>query len=137
MYSSDWQVGFHTEPILFDFLLDDFVWIANRRPYRRRVFCASGAAVRRYDGLYVVDGDHLHQRCTLLPGLGGCTVDLLGCDAEEVVPASAKTGLGIGEILEAIIERVPAPKGNPDEALQALIFDSVYNPFRGVKRTLE
>jgi GTP-binding protein LepA len=60
-------------------------------------------------------------------------VDLLGCDPEEVIPASAKTGLGIEEILSAIIERVPAPKGNVDESLQALIFDSVYNPFRGVE----
>ncbi len=60
-------------------------------------------------------------------------VDLLGCDAADVIPASAKTGIGIEEILEAIIERIPAPKGNPDEPLQALIFDSVYNPFRGVE----
>lgn len=60
-------------------------------------------------------------------------VDLLGCDAEEVIPASAKTGIGIEEILAAIIERVPAPEGNPDESLQALVFDSVYNPFRGVE----
>ncbi len=60
-------------------------------------------------------------------------VDLLGCKAEEVIPASAKTGLGIDEILSAIIERVPPPKGNPNESLQALIFDSVYNPFRGVE----
>ncbi len=60
-------------------------------------------------------------------------VDLLGCDAEEVIPASAKTGIGIKEILAAVIERIPAPKGNPDEPLQALIFDSVYNPFRGVE----
>ncbi|MEZ4778070.1 MAG: translation elongation factor 4 [Flavobacteriaceae bacterium] len=60
-------------------------------------------------------------------------VDLLGCDPEEIIPASAKTGLGIEEILHAIIERIPAPKGNTDEALQALIFDSVYNPFRGVE----
>lgn len=60
-------------------------------------------------------------------------VDLLGCKAEDVIPASAKTGLGIEEILTAIIERIPAPKGNPDEALQALVFDSVYNPFRGVE----
>ena len=59
-------------------------------------------------------------------------VDLLGCDRDEVIPASAKTGLGIDDILKAIIDRVPAPKGNPDEPLQALIFDSVYNPFRGV-----
>ena len=60
-------------------------------------------------------------------------VDLLGCDPEEVIPASAKTGLGIEDILTAIIERVPAPEGNPDEPLQALIFDSVYNSFRGVE----
>lgn len=60
-------------------------------------------------------------------------VDLLGCDPSDVIPASAKTGLGIQEILEAIIHKIPAPKGNVDEPLQALIFDSVYNPFRGVE----
>ncbi|MBT8210702.1 MAG: translation elongation factor 4, partial [Eudoraea sp.] len=60
-------------------------------------------------------------------------VELLGCTPEEVIPASAKTGIGIEEILEAIIERIPAPKGNPNEPLQALVFDSVYNPFRGVE----
>lgn len=60
-------------------------------------------------------------------------IDLLGCDREDIIPASAKSGLGIGDILAAIIERIPAPKGNPDESLQALVFDSVYNPFRGVE----
>ena len=60
-------------------------------------------------------------------------VDLLGCDPEEIIPASAKTGIGITEILKAIIERVPAPKGVKQEPLQALIFDSVYNSFRGVE----
>ncbi|RDY59783.1 translation elongation factor 4 [Flagellimonas nanhaiensis] len=60
-------------------------------------------------------------------------VDLLGCSPEEVIPASAKTGIGIGEILSAIIERIPPPEGNPNESLQALVFDSVYNPFRGVE----
>lgn len=60
-------------------------------------------------------------------------VNLLGCDPSEVIPASAKTGIGVDDILEAIIERVPAPQGNVDEPLQALIFDSVYNPFRGVE----
>ena len=60
-------------------------------------------------------------------------VDLLGCDPSEVIPASAKTGIGIEDILSAIIERIPPPKGNVDEPLQALIFDSVYNPFRGVE----
>jgi GTP-binding protein LepA len=60
-------------------------------------------------------------------------VDLLGCTPEEVIPASAKTGLGIQEILTAIIERIPTPTGDPKAPLQALIFDSVYNPFRGVE----
>ncbi len=60
-------------------------------------------------------------------------VDLLGCKAEEVIPASAKTGIGIGEILKAIIERIPSPEGVLEEPLQALVFDSVYNPFRGVE----
>jgi GTP-binding protein LepA len=60
-------------------------------------------------------------------------VDLLGCDPEEVIPASAKTGIGISEILEAVIERIPAPSGEVNEPLQALVFDSVYNPFRGVE----
>ena len=60
-------------------------------------------------------------------------VDLLGCTPEEVIPASAKTGLGIQDILTAIIERIPSPKGSVNEPLQALIFDSVYNPFRGVE----
>ncbi len=60
-------------------------------------------------------------------------VDLLGCDPEEVIHASGKTGYGVDNVLKAIIERVPAPKGNPDEPLQALIFDSVYNTFRGIE----
>ncbi len=60
-------------------------------------------------------------------------VDLLGCDPEEVIHASGKTGFGVDNILEAVIERIPAPAGEPDEPLQALIFDSVYNPFRGVE----
>lgn len=59
-------------------------------------------------------------------------VDLLGCDPEEVIRASGKTGMGIDEILKAIVERVPAPKGDPEAPLQALIFDSVFNPFRGI-----
>ncbi len=60
-------------------------------------------------------------------------VDLLGCDPEDVIHASGKTGFGVENILKAIIERVPAPKGNPDAPLQALIFDSVYNSYRGVE----
>ena len=60
-------------------------------------------------------------------------VDLLGCDPDEVIHASGKTGFGVDKILQAIIERVPAPKGDPDAPLQALIFDSVYNSYRGVE----
>ena len=60
-------------------------------------------------------------------------VDLLGCDPEEVIHASGKTGYGVDNILEAIIDRIPAPKGKPDAPLQALIFDSVYNAYRGIE----
>lgn len=59
-------------------------------------------------------------------------VDLLGCDPSEVIRASGKTGVGVPEILRAIVERIPAPVGDPDAPLQALIFDSVFNPFRGI-----
>jgi len=60
-------------------------------------------------------------------------VDLLGCDAEEVIHASGKTGFGVDNILEAIIKRIPAPQGDLEAPLQALIFDSVYNTFRGIE----
>lgn len=60
-------------------------------------------------------------------------VDLLGCDPEEVIPASGKTGFGVDKILEAIIERIPAPEGDPEAPLKALIFDSVYNSYRGIE----
>jgi GTP-binding protein LepA len=59
-------------------------------------------------------------------------VDLIGCKREEILAASGKTGMGIEEVLRAIIERVPAPVGDPDAPLQALIFDSVFNSFRGI-----
>jgi GTP-binding protein LepA len=59
-------------------------------------------------------------------------VDLLGCKREEIIPASGKTGIGVFDILAAIIERIPAPKGDPAAPLQALIFDSVFNSFRGI-----
>jgi len=59
-------------------------------------------------------------------------IDLLGCKDEDILLASGKTGAGVSEILEAIIDRIPAPKGDDDAPLQALIFDSVYNPFRGI-----
>jgi len=58
--------------------------------------------------------------------------DLIGCDRDDIIEASGKTGLGVEKILEAIVEKIPAPEGNPDAPLQALIFDSVYNSYRGI-----
>ena len=59
-------------------------------------------------------------------------IDLIGCKKEEILHASGKTGAGVNELLEAIVERIPSPKGEEEAPLQALIFDSVFNPFRGV-----
>ena len=59
-------------------------------------------------------------------------VDLIGCDPDEIIAASARTGQGVGEILDAIVDRVPAPKGDESAPLQALIFDSVFNSYRGI-----
>ena len=59
-------------------------------------------------------------------------IDLLGCDESDIIEASGKTGQGVEEVLAAIIERIPAPKGDPNAPLQALIFDSVFNSFRGI-----
>jgi GTP-binding protein LepA len=59
-------------------------------------------------------------------------VDLIGCDPADVIPASGKTGMGVNEILRAVIERVPAPSGDENAPLQAMIFDSVFNQFRGI-----
>jgi GTP-binding protein LepA len=59
-------------------------------------------------------------------------IELLGCDREDIIRASGKTGMGVPEIMARIIERIPAPKGDPEAPLQALIFDSVFNSYRGV-----
>ena len=59
-------------------------------------------------------------------------IDLIGCDPEDIIPASGKTGLGVDKILEAVVKRIPAPKGEESAPLQAMIFDSVFNPFRGI-----
>ncbi|MEE9372634.1 MAG: translation elongation factor 4 [Saprospiraceae bacterium] len=59
-------------------------------------------------------------------------IDLIGCDIEEIVHASGKTGIGIQEIMTAVVERIPAPQGDTEAPLQALIFDSMFNSFRGV-----
>jgi GTP-binding protein LepA len=59
-------------------------------------------------------------------------IDLIGCDKEDIIPASGKTGLGVDKILEAVINRINPPKGDESAPLQAMIFDSVFNPFRGI-----
>lgn len=59
-------------------------------------------------------------------------VELLGCKREDILRASGKTGMGVEEVLNAVVDRVPAPSGDPDAPLQAIIFDSVFNPFRGI-----
>src|SRR5580692_7889145 len=59
-------------------------------------------------------------------------IELIGCKPEDILLASARTGLGVEAILQAIVEKIPEPKGNPDAPLQALIFDSVFNSFRGI-----
>jgi len=68
----------------------------------------------------------------MIPEVKDQILDLVGCKEEDILLASGKTGIGVEEILKAIVERIPSPKGNPDEPLQALIFDSVYNSFRGI-----
>ncbi len=59
-------------------------------------------------------------------------IDLIGCKPEEIIPASGKTGLGVDQILDAVINRIPCPRGDEDSPLQAMIFDSVFNSFRGI-----
>jgi GTP-binding protein LepA len=68
----------------------------------------------------------------MIPEVTDQIVDLIGCKPEEIIHASGKSGIGIEEILEAVITRIPPPKGEPEEPLQALIFDSVFNSFRGI-----
>ena len=59
-------------------------------------------------------------------------IDLIGCSADDVIPASGKTGLGVDNILKAILDKIPSPKGTDEAPLEAMIFDSVFNPFRGI-----
>lgn len=68
----------------------------------------------------------------MIPEVTDQIVDLIGCKPEDIILASGKSGIGIDEIIEAIIDRIPAPKGNEEAPLQALIFDSVFNSFRGI-----
>ena len=68
----------------------------------------------------------------MIPEVTDQIVELIGCKADDIILASGKSGIGIEDILQAIIERIPAPKGNADAPLQALVFDSVFNSFRGI-----
>jgi GTP-binding protein LepA len=68
----------------------------------------------------------------MIPEVTDQIVDLIGCKPEEIILASGKSGIGITDILNAILDRIPPPKGDPSAPLQALIFDSVFNPFRGI-----
>ena len=68
----------------------------------------------------------------MIPEVTDQIVELIGCKPEEILLASGKSGIGIEGILEAVVERIPAPKGDPNAPLQAVIFDSVFNPFRGI-----
>ena len=68
----------------------------------------------------------------MIPEVMDQIIELIGCKAEDILLASGKTGVGIDGVLKAIIERIPAPKGDPAAPLQALVFDSVFNPFRGI-----
>ena len=65
-------------------------------------------------------------------GVSDQIIDLIGCSQEDIIPASGKTGMGVDDILRAIVEKVPAPKGDPNAPLQAMVFDSVFNSFRGI-----
>lgn len=64
--------------------------------------------------------------------VGDQIIDLIGCDESDIIPASGKSGLGVDNILEAVIEKVPAPQGDPEAPFQAMVFDSVFNSFRGI-----
>jgi GTP-binding protein LepA len=79
----------------------------------------------------VINKIDLPSADTTLPGVKQQVLDLLGCREEELILASAKSGIGIDEILEAIVDRIPAPRGNPEAPLRALIFDSLFDSYRG------
>ncbi|HEY0611604.1 MAG TPA: GTP-binding protein, partial [Chitinophaga sp.] len=68
----------------------------------------------------------------MIPEVKDQILELIGCKEEDILLASGKTGIGIEEILESIVKRIPSPKGEPEAPLQALIFDSVFNSFRGI-----
>lgn len=106
------------------------------------VDAAQGIEAQTISNLYLA----LDQDLTIIPVLNKIDLpgampeevkdqmmDLLGCTREDIIAASAKEGIGIEAILQAVVARIPAPSGNPEAPLQAMIFDSVYNPFRGIE----
>ena len=106
------------------------------------VDAAQGVEAQTISNLYMAIGQNLEIIPIMnkidLPGampeeVKDQVVELLGCKRDDIIPASGKEGIGIKEILDAIIERIPAPKGDPNAPLQALIFDSVYNSYRGIE----
>ena len=105
------------------------------------VDATQGVQAQTISNLYMA----LEHDLTIIPVLNKCDmdsampdevedeiVDLLGCQRSEIIHASGKTGMGVKKILDAVVERIPCPKGDPNAPLQALIFDSVFNPFRGI-----
>jgi GTP-binding protein LepA len=105
------------------------------------VDASQGIQAQTISNLYLAIGNDLEiipvinkidMEGAMIPEVKDQIVELIGCKEEEILLASGKSGIGIEEILTAIIERIPAPKGNIEEPLQALIFDSVFNSFRGI-----
>lgn len=105
------------------------------------VDAAQGIQAQTISNLYLaIDNDleiipvinKIDMEGAMVPEVTDQIVDLIGCKAEDIILASAKNGIGIQEVLEAVVKRIPPPKGNVDAPLQALIFDSVYNSYRGI-----
>lgn len=106
------------------------------------VDAAQGIEAQTISNLYLAIGSDLEIIPVLnkidLPGamveeVSDQVIDLIGCDQEDIILASAKEGIGISEILEAVVERIPAPQGDANAPLQAMIFDSVFNSYRGIE----
>jgi GTP-binding protein LepA len=106
------------------------------------VDAAQGVEAQTISNLYMAIGQDLEIIPVLnkidLPGampeeVKDQIVELIGCKREDIIPASGKEGIGIKEILDAVVERIPPPDGDPDAPLQALIFDSVFNSYRGIE----
>ncbi|SFE81448.1 translation elongation factor 4 [Thermoflexibacter ruber] len=106
------------------------------------VDAAQGVEAQTISNLYMAIGQDLEIIPVMnkidLPGampeeVKDQIVELIGCKREDIIPASGKEGIGIKEILDAVVERIPAPDGDPDAPLQALIFDSVFNSYRGIE----